>query len=350
MRHDNLVFFVCGSGGTGMPDGLRFGMDYAYSAITFGNHSVDLASRVSPLSPVHSTSVFRTELGSENREHRRWLMRDSSGLTPTSDIEGCFDIGPNQFFPGRFHKLGRFDASPSYSVGLRRMVERGTCVELAAALTEAYRTTDINAWDANGETVLFCAARRGDPAVLAPLLLSAADPNCRARDGRRAVDHVPAHRKPQDGEVSASLTRALLLFAGGLEHVHGETLLDAISFVPEPQRRCLCSRFGIATAPELMPQRSAVRQMAKSAQVLFTRHLLGQAEDSGPEAVAALHALREAAGLNLASRRQELRKLLRIWHPDKHQGRPDAEKETANSVFCFVQSLKGVFLGSHEEA
>ena len=51
---------------------------------------------------------------------------------------------------------------------------------------------DVNAWRANGETVLFVAARRDDDdaaAVLAALLLAAADPNCRARDGRRALQH-----------------------------------------------------------------------------------------------------------------------------------------------------------------
>ena len=48
---------------------------------------------------------------------------------------------------------------------------------------------DVNAWRGDGATVLFAAARRGDAAVLAALLLAAADPNCRARDGRRALQH-----------------------------------------------------------------------------------------------------------------------------------------------------------------
>ena len=48
---------------------------------------------------------------------------------------------------------------------------------------------DVNAWRGNGETVLFVAARQDDAAVLAALLLAAADPNCRARDGRRALQH-----------------------------------------------------------------------------------------------------------------------------------------------------------------
>ena len=33
---------------------------------------------------------------------RHWLTRDSRGLSSTSDIKGCFEKGPDQFFPGRF--------------------------------------------------------------------------------------------------------------------------------------------------------------------------------------------------------------------------------------------------------
>lgn len=49
-------------------------------------------------------------------------------------------------------------------------------------------TLDINAWTSSGETVLFPAVRRADVDVLAALLWVGADPNCRAKDGRRALD------------------------------------------------------------------------------------------------------------------------------------------------------------------
>lgn len=55
----------------------------------------------------------------------------------------------------------------------------------------ACRRFDVNAWTSTGETVLFVAARRCQVSVLGALLLAAADPNCRAKDGRRALDSVP---------------------------------------------------------------------------------------------------------------------------------------------------------------
>ena len=39
---------------------------------------------------------------------RHWLTRDHRGLSPTSDIDGCFETGPGRFFPGRFHRLVAF--------------------------------------------------------------------------------------------------------------------------------------------------------------------------------------------------------------------------------------------------
>lgn len=56
--------------------------------------------------------------GSSARAHRKsrhWLTRDRRGLSPTSDLEGCFETGPGRFFPGRFRGGG---ASPYYDQDL----------------------------------------------------------------------------------------------------------------------------------------------------------------------------------------------------------------------------------------
>ena len=39
---------------------------------------------------------------------RHWLTRDQRGLSPTSDIDNCFELGPDAFFPGRFQRSGIF--------------------------------------------------------------------------------------------------------------------------------------------------------------------------------------------------------------------------------------------------
>ena len=39
--------------------------------------------------------------GCKEMFERHWLTRDKNGLSPTSDINGCFDKGPDPFFPGR---------------------------------------------------------------------------------------------------------------------------------------------------------------------------------------------------------------------------------------------------------
>mmetsp|Transcript_22711 Transcript_22711/g.71442 ORF Transcript_22711/g.71442 Transcript_22711/m.71442 type:complete len:99 (+) Transcript_22711:301-597(+) len=90
--------------------------------------------------------------------------------------------------------------------------------------------------------------------------------------------------------------------------------------------------------------------MAKASQVLFTGQMLAEAEEKGPDMVGALLKLREAARLDIASKRQVLRVLLRDWHPDKHQGSPKEEQEHANSVFCYIQGLRSLFLGPEAEA
>merc|ERR1712046_392480 len=70
---------------------------------------------------------------------------------------------------------------------------------------------DVNAWDANGETFLFRAARAGNLHVCAALILSTADPNLKARDGRKAVDHVA-----EKGGQTRNL-QLLLRMCGGLD-------------------------------------------------------------------------------------------------------------------------------------
>ncbi|CAJ1449806.1 unnamed protein product, partial [Effrenium voratum] len=97
VKYSNLIFYVCQPGGADLVDAVRFGMDYVYAAVSFG------------VSPVPSGSMLRQLM----RPHRHWLSRDRRGLSPTSDVEGCFENGPDQFFPGRFHRKG-FEASPYY--------------------------------------------------------------------------------------------------------------------------------------------------------------------------------------------------------------------------------------------
>jgi len=418
MRHPNLIFYLVGPGGDNpsgaLLDCLRFGMDYANSMAGFGNQSLDIARKVSRLSPISSCAESRKSL----RHHRWWMKRDSAGEPSTSDIDGCFDAegGPHQYFPGRFHKKGTFEASPYVHSSLWTLVTKGDTAGVARMLSDPSHVIDVNAWDVQGETVLFLAARRGDLALCANLILAAADPNCRDRTGQLPLDHVPkdaavptpsekataakeaeqarvaARRRPaakapggskQQPPAQASAQpesavapaqwqlarraeeetparpldarelrkhcRTLLKYAGGLSVVLEEDLLAAVAAVPEPDRRRLCSRFGITTAPELLPERVPIAQVAKASQVLFTKDFLAQAEALGKDQVAALQTLRTSLTLPLEKRRNLLRVMLRDWHPDKQQGKSDEERENANAVFCYIQGLRSLFLGEEAE-
>ncbi|CAE7443523.1 desi2, partial [Symbiodinium necroappetens] len=207
LQLSNLIFYVCQEGSRDLTDAVRFGMDYSYAAVTFGQHSLEAAKTVSPLSPALQASSLRKSL---DQSHRHWLKRDSRGLSPTSDINGCFEKGPDQFFPGRFHKTTAFEPSPHYAQHLEMKVLHASGEELARLAASLAQTPqlDVNAWDGQGETLLHKAARRGQPEILAPLLLMAADPNCRAKDGRCPLDCIP---KGPGGD----LARSLLMMAGG---------------------------------------------------------------------------------------------------------------------------------------
>ncbi|CAJ1332200.1 unnamed protein product [Effrenium voratum] len=317
VKYSNLIFYVCQPGGADLVDAVRFGMDYVYAAVSFGEHSLDSAKRVARgVSPVPSGSMLRQLM----RPHRHWLSRDRRGLSPTSDMEGCFENGPDQFFPGRFHRKG-FEASPYY-----RQVELNGALDL-----EALRKLDLNAWDLRGETLLFKAARLStSAAAVAQLLLASADPGCRDLSGR----------------LAASPCGTDLLRLAREELQPGEALA-ALAQVPEPWRRHLCGRLGLVTAPELWRPSDghAGARCAASAAVLFANPTAQAAAALGPAAVEALRRLRDHAARPVEERRQQLRKLLREWHPDKHLTRSLELQEQANQIFCFIQKLRDVFLG-----
>ncbi|CAE7483801.1 unnamed protein product [Symbiodinium natans] len=329
----NLVFYVCQEGCRDLTDAVRFGMDYSYAAVTFGHYSLDPAKRVSVLSPVTHATNLRKSL---DQSHRHWLTRDVRGLSPTSDINGCFDKGPDQFFPGRFQKTGALEPSPYYLQHLEQKVLRADAEEIAAALSRASQP-DLNAWDGRGETLLHKAATRGRPEVMAPLVLAAADANCRAKDGRRPLDHVP--RGPGN-----DLARALLMLAGGEDNVPLAEIMKVVEAVPEPWRRQLCSRFGLATVPDIWIAPATEGRLAKSAQFLFAPSLDEEAAAT-PGAQEALAALRRGIRRPQEERRQLLRRLLREWHPDKFQTLSQEKQEHANTVFCFIQRFRAIFLG-----
>ena len=102
---------------------------------------------------------------------------------------------------------------------------------------------NVNAWCARGETVLFHAARRGAPQLLAALVLAAADPNCRAKDGSRAVQHVGDCR-------AAKASKALLESAAGDSILMTEAL-EGLEAVEEPLKRQLCGLLGLFATPDL---------------------------------------------------------------------------------------------------
>lgn len=324
IKHSNLILYVCKPGCSDLVDAVRFGMDYVYAAVSFGRHAVeDAAGRVSPASPVPEAQTLRQML----RAHRHWLTRDRRGLSPTSDIDGCFENGPGAFFPGRFKGS---EASPYYSQQLEKLVLSASASDVMDFLTARPDAVDVNAWRGNGETVLFVAARQDDAAVLAALLLAAADPNCRARDGRRALQH---------GENRA--VKALLRSAAG-DSIRMTETVEALEAVPEPLRRQLCGLLGLFTAPELWAPGTAGASspVASSAQLLWSPPLAQQFSACG--ATEALQVLQRGAGRALEERRQIFRRLLRSWHPDKHHASRDQSK--ANEIFCFIQKLRDVFL------
>ena len=221
----NLIFYVCKPGSADLVDAVRFGMDYVYTSVAFGRHSLDAAKRQSPLSPVPKAASLRQSL----KAHKHWLTRDQKGLSPTSDIEGCFENGPGPFYPGRFHKHG-FEASPYYSKDLEKAVLSSSAAGVASLL--ATGKIHVNAWDLHGETVLFKASSRGDPDILALLLLAAADPNVMARQARHTA-------------------KAKLLSLALGERMSLEEAYEVISKVSEPQRRQLCGRLGVFMPPEI---------------------------------------------------------------------------------------------------
>ncbi|CAE7575696.1 desi2, partial [Symbiodinium sp. CCMP2456] len=120
-----------------------------------------------------------------------------------------------------------------------------------------------------------------------------------------------------------------------------------VEVVPEPWRRQLCSRLGLATAPDLWIAPVAEGRLAKSAQVLFALSLDEEAA-TAPGAAEALAALRRGVRRPQEERRQLLRRLLRGWHPDKFQTASKEKQDNANTVFCFIQRFRSIFLG--EEA
>ncbi|CAE7675544.1 desi2, partial [Symbiodinium sp. CCMP2456] len=146
LQLSNLIFYVCQEGCRDLTDAVRFGMDYSYAAVTFGQHSLEAAKTVSPLSPALQASSLRKSL---DQSHKHWLTRDSRGLSPTSDINGCFEKGPDQFFPGRFHKTTAFEPSPHYAQHLEKKVLHASGEELATLAASLAQTPqlDVNAWD-----------------------------------------------------------------------------------------------------------------------------------------------------------------------------------------------------------
>merc|ERR1719198_1827996 len=185
----------------------------------FGEASLhQVTSKVSRLSPTLNSADLEKQL----KYHENWLKRDSNGLTPTSDISdvvGSDYLCPHQFFPGKFHRNGKFEASPYFDQSFAQAVMDGETQFIA----ERGRSVDVNAWDLNGQTCLFRAAEKGNIHVCAALVLAAADPNCRALDGRRAIDHVPKRH--------TALTTLLRACAG--DDILNEHVLEAVVAVPE---------------------------------------------------------------------------------------------------------------------
>eukprot|EP00438_Fugacium_kawagutii_P026741 Skav205687 [mRNA] locus=scaffold2655:74023:94641:- [translate_table: standard] len=215
-----VPFGVDDFGSSDLVDAVRFGMDYVYAAASFGRHAVeDAAPRVSAASPVPEAAALRVML-----------------------------------------KPHRSESSPYYSQELEKLVkETSSAMEIVDFLNARTRGVDVNAWSSTGETVLFAAARRGQVPLLAALLVAAADPNCRAKDGRRALDHVPPEGRLTKaamgsngnpwGPVGLRTREVLLRSAAG--DVHMTESWQALEAVPEPLRRQLCGLLGLFATPEL---------------------------------------------------------------------------------------------------
>eukprot|EP00747_Dinoflagellata_sp_TGD_P041295 gnl/TRDRNA2_/TRDRNA2_141398_c0_seq1.p1 gnl/TRDRNA2_/TRDRNA2_141398_c0~~gnl/TRDRNA2_/TRDRNA2_141398_c0_seq1.p1 ORF type:complete len:273 (+),score=39.51 gnl/TRDRNA2_/TRDRNA2_141398_c0_seq1:195-1013(+) len=257
---------------------------------------------------------------------------------------------PHDFFPGRLQPGAK---CPYLCESLWRATEEQRCELVAEIAGTNGLDVDLNAWNSLGETVLFVAARFPCANVCATLMLAAADPSCRARDGRRAVDHVPvvelARLRDKAKWRQAHAVQTLLQLGSALDNldVDGghESVLEALEAVPEPTRRQFCSRFGVVTAPDLRVEPEEVFRVPDCAQSLFTKEVLRQAESLGAEAVAALTLLRQAAGRTPARRRLAFRSLLRDYHPDKFATDAVAQNRAAE-VFCYLQGLREMFLGN----
>ncbi|CAK9002399.1 Hypothetical protein (Fragment) [Durusdinium trenchii] len=324
IRLSNLILYVCKVGSADLVDAVRFGMDYVYMAVAFGRHTLDAAKAISPVSPVPDAATLRQML----KPHKHWLTRDRRGLSPTSDLEGCFETGPGRFFPGRFRGGG---ASPYYDQDLEKMVLSSTAADLASFLTG--KSLQVNAWNSAGETVLWKAFQRGDLDILALLLLQAADPNA-STGVRRAV--------AAEGSAGGAARRLLRLAAG--QPMSLAKAYETLQEVSEPHRRLLCGRLGAFMPPEVFVAADGGGARASAvAQLLFAAPTVSAAKGvrGGYEA---LQELQRNAGKPLEARRQVLRQLLRSWHPDKHQSASLQQQEEANQIFCFIQKLRDVFL------
>jgi len=343
--HRNLIFWISDQGGMDFNDMMKFGMDYAYGIMFRGSVSMHkVARKVSRLSPIMSAAEMQKQM----TFHANWLLRDANGLMPTSELTDTVGSNydyPHQFFPGKFNHRKHFQECPYFPRSLKDAIVKGKLDEVRKLVSAS--DIDFNAWDTKGETVLFRAAARGHLHIIALLLLAAADPNCRALAGQRAVDLLPKVSTSNPEQVGAA--RTLLHACQGLD-ISSAELRRAIDAVPEPERRKLHGRLGVMTVPERAVQKARTTTVIpKAAQGLFTPHMMDDAEARGDDFVDALLCLRKEAGTDANRRRLVMRKLLRDWHPDKHQRSAPEMQEHAEAVFCYIQGLRGLFLGSDDE-
>eukprot|EP00913_Durusdinium_trenchii_P004427 g4106.t1 len=271
-------------------------MDYVYMAVAFGRHTLDAAKAISPVSPVPDAATLRQML----KPHKHWLTRDRRGLSPTSDLEGCFETGPGRFFPGRFRGGG--------ATGVRRAVAAEGSAGGAA------------------RRLLRLAA--GQPMSLAKAyetLQEVSEPHRRLLCGRLGAFMPPEVFVAADGGPAGMVQKAAVFLVLDVEEV-GEVGTLEVEMGHRASHRggkseSIGSPFHPATA-------AGGARASAVAQLLFAAPTVSAAKGvrGGYEA---LQELQRNAGKPLEARRQVLRQLLRSWHPDKHQSASLQQQEEA---------------------